>query len=326
MTTYRIKDWDEKFETHQGRKRLKGALPWVRVPTADGLTYRRLMREANGPAVYGCFIAMVRVAARLTPRGILFKDGRGMTAADLEDLTDIPQALMAEAIETLSSERIGWLLTDASQAVQRADSVIERADFCEQRAEKAIERAGSAQKSRNLRDRGEEKRGEEKRGEAARSITPQPDETDAADPSTDRVILTDRELVRPLAPYVRWQTNDPDRSADNLAELVGLIQDHGAQAILTAARNGCITGDGKLWPNEIAEHLPGATPKPAEPSPIISPETAQALAILDRLGYQAAHDLMGYPPGKVPNDAALRSLVTKNIGTAIELIRVGGGK
>lgn len=136
-------------------------------------------------------------------------------------------------------------------------------------------------------------------------------------------LLTDRELVRPLAPYVRWQTNDPERSADNLAELVGLIRDHGAQVIHTAARAGCIGGDGKLWPNEILDHLPKATVDSA-PGPVRSPEhdriLPDAIAIAERLGYAEVVKRLGFAPGAITSDRQLTMVLGANVGACEELI------
>jgi hypothetical protein len=144
------------------------------------------------------------------------------------------------------------------------------------------------------------------------------DETGGADPTSEKAAVTDRELVRPLAAYVRWQTNDAEKSADNLAELVGLIHDHGAPTILEAARQGTTKQDGKLWPNEIRDYLPkAAIPEPQErPTP---PEVTQAYGIIDRLGWKAVVGILGFP-ATVRGDQHLRSLLYGNPPACSELV------
>lgn len=129
---YRIKEWQRVFEGHQERKKLKGKMTWVRIPTAVTIAYRRLMRLPNGPMVYGCFVALVRVASQCEVRGTLARNGRGLTPGELEDLTDIPEEVMSEAMETLASERVGWLEPIPAQIDdQRGDLFNQRGDLPE---------------------------------------------------------------------------------------------------------------------------------------------------------------------------------------------------
>jgi len=94
--------------------------------------------------------------------------------------------------------------------------------------------------------------------------------------------LDDRSLIRPLAPWVRWRTNDPETTADNVAELAGLIRIHGAQVIMEAARKGHAGGE-KLWPNEITTHLPSAGAVASKGNP----RAARAAALVAKHGIEA---------------------------------------
>jgi len=90
---YRIRNWDEHFETSESRK--YKSLKWVAFPNKhDGMGYRKLMRADNGPAMYGAWCLIVQVASKCEPRGALVNDGHAMTAADIALKTDCPADLI----------------------------------------------------------------------------------------------------------------------------------------------------------------------------------------------------------------------------------------
>lgn len=332
MTTYRIKEFEafiKRDALRKGTKARRLRLPWMSVPTdLQKRAVQRIAMHPRGAEIYGAFILMASVSARATEKvdmGILADDeGRPYTPEDLEEITGFPADSFAIAIEVLASPRVGWLEPVGGEVAGNLPAETRKlpADSREVAGRKADVAGNLPARSRFLPADGT---GRDMTGQD-RTAAAQPDETGGIETPEEPPTLTDRELIRPLAAFVRWKTGDEEGTADNIAELAGLVREHGAQAIHEAARLGSMRGDGKLWPNEVVEYLPGAAPRPLQEPPVtVAPETAQALAILDRLGYQATHDLLGYLPGKVPNDAALRNLVTKNLGTAIELIRVGGG-
>lgn len=107
---YRIKDWKQRFETHESRKREE--MRWVAVPIKqDGKGRRRLVRHENGPALFGAWNALLQVAARCPDRGVLADDDGPLDAIDLQDITDIPAELFDDlfAVLTDPDKRIGWL-------------------------------------------------------------------------------------------------------------------------------------------------------------------------------------------------------------------------
>ncbi len=108
---YRIRDWNELFETSQSRK--YKALSWVSIPNQhDGKGYRRLMRMPNGPALYGAWIAIVTVASKCRERGVLADESGPLTAEDISIKTDFPEDLIEDAFRVLSGDSIGWLMVD----------------------------------------------------------------------------------------------------------------------------------------------------------------------------------------------------------------------
>jgi len=105
---YRIKDWNERFETAQSR-RCK-VLNWVAIPNShDGAGYRRLMARDDATAIYGIWVLIVQVASKCSPRGTLANGSNPLTAIDLHFKTGAPEKDFETAFEVLSSPEIGWL-------------------------------------------------------------------------------------------------------------------------------------------------------------------------------------------------------------------------
>lgn len=197
---YRIKDWDRCFESNQERKRVKGKLAWVRITTESGLAYKRLMRRPDGAALYGCWVALVRVAATQHVRGALAReDGTPLNADDLEVLTDIPAAQMAGAMEVLSSQDIGWLIKD--ECADGAQEV--RRQCADLRGICALE----------------ERRGEEKRGEGEGDAS-----GDAPPPalSLEEGVKANRSKVK--KELIRWGL---PATAETVAEWAAALQGRG---------------------------------------------------------------------------------------------------
>ena len=109
MTTYRIRGWDEHYETSESRK-VKGPLKWVAMPTKhDGKTFRRVMRHDPSGALYGAWCLIVQVAAKCHVRGTL-ADGDGpLTPRDIADKTDLSADVVQQALAVFSSAPIRWL-------------------------------------------------------------------------------------------------------------------------------------------------------------------------------------------------------------------------
>lgn len=111
-TLYRIRDWDEHYETTESNRRA-GPLRWVLVPTKhDGKGYRRVVRD--DPAVFGCWVAILQLAAKRPKgrRGVLADEDGPLTAEDIADATGMPVDLVRRSLEVLSSERVGWLIAE----------------------------------------------------------------------------------------------------------------------------------------------------------------------------------------------------------------------
>lgn len=109
---YRIRAWDQNFETNRTRE-LK-LLRWVPVPNKhDGDGYTMLVDHPNGAAHFGIWNALLQVASKCEPRGTLARqDPTGAvvphTPQSLARLTRLPEGEIAAALERLVSP-IGWI-------------------------------------------------------------------------------------------------------------------------------------------------------------------------------------------------------------------------
>ena len=108
MKAYRIKDWDEHYETSESKK-IKN-LRWVAVPVKhSGKSFRRIMAMKNGSDIFSCFILIIQVAALMPQRGLLVDRDGPLTPEDLYFKTGMPEAKFKMAMEALSSKKIGWM-------------------------------------------------------------------------------------------------------------------------------------------------------------------------------------------------------------------------
>lgn len=108
MSTYRVKDWEKHFEKAESR-RCKNML-WVPIPTKhDGSGFRRVANYHRAGDLFAAWILIVETAAKMPTRGLLFKDGKALTAKDLHFRTGFPEEIFHLALDKLVEPDIGWL-------------------------------------------------------------------------------------------------------------------------------------------------------------------------------------------------------------------------
>jgi hypothetical protein len=109
MTLYRIKSWDTHYENNRTRDIVD--LKWIPIPiklSGDGYTY--LVDRADGPAVFGAFIATAELAGTCSPRGTLIRsNGQPHTAESISRITRMPKSLVTKMLEICTSEEVQWL-------------------------------------------------------------------------------------------------------------------------------------------------------------------------------------------------------------------------
>lgn len=108
---YVVRNWDQYFEIAESKQR--HSLRWLATPTKhDGLGYRRMMKERDGPALFGAWNAIIQVAAKSGPlgvRGRLERDGRALDGETIALMTGFPVNVMNRALSFFSDPKQGWL-------------------------------------------------------------------------------------------------------------------------------------------------------------------------------------------------------------------------
>lgn len=106
---YRIRDWNDTYETPESRK-LKNTR-FVPVPNKhDGKGFRRIQLLPEKVELFCAWNLIVQVASKCPERGVL-RDRDGLiTPADLALKTGFPEAIFAQAYEFFSSGgKLAWL-------------------------------------------------------------------------------------------------------------------------------------------------------------------------------------------------------------------------
>ena len=108
MRALNIVDWKRHFETSES-ERIK-TLAWVAIPNSmDGRGYLRLTKHKNVISTLAGWYAIVQIGSKMPHRGLLAKVDGPLTAADLSDISRLPEDMFTRAIEVLLTPDIGWL-------------------------------------------------------------------------------------------------------------------------------------------------------------------------------------------------------------------------
>lgn len=116
MILYKIRGWNDLFENNRTRDLAK--MQWVPIPNKqDGDGYTELLAEKDGPALFGAWIALVQVASKCIPRGILIREsGEPHTPISLSRITRFPNALLVRALPILLHVR--WIESEPYEIPQ----------------------------------------------------------------------------------------------------------------------------------------------------------------------------------------------------------------
>jgi len=111
MDVLAVSRWSEVFETAESRRHR--SLLWISVPVSFNSTgLQRLLDEFDGikaAALYGCWNALLKVAATAPTRGVLAgQKGEAYTPGRLARLSGFPQEIFEELIQWCL--RSGWLV------------------------------------------------------------------------------------------------------------------------------------------------------------------------------------------------------------------------
>lgn len=109
---YRIRDWEELYEPVGLRLAPRDAMKWIAVPTKqDGAGYCQLVTQKHGAAFFGAWIAMVQIAGKCFPRGVLIRqNGRPHDHLSLSLQSKLPSVLFERVLPYFVDE-LCWLET-----------------------------------------------------------------------------------------------------------------------------------------------------------------------------------------------------------------------
>ncbi len=107
MILYVIKDWNKLYENNRTRELKK--LDWLPLPNKqDGDGYTELVSSRDGASIFGCWIAMLQIASKCTPRGSLIRaTGEPHTSQSLERMSRLPARLFSMSFPILVA--IKWV-------------------------------------------------------------------------------------------------------------------------------------------------------------------------------------------------------------------------
>lgn len=108
---YIVRDWGDHFEIAESLARK--SLRWLATPTKhDGIGYRRMMAQRDGPALFGAWNAIIQTAAKAGKKGVrgrLERDGNPLDAESIALMTSFPVHVIERALTFFSDPKQGWL-------------------------------------------------------------------------------------------------------------------------------------------------------------------------------------------------------------------------
>lgn len=108
LKLYAIQGWEKTFEN--SRSRSVEHARWVPIPNKhDGETYSRLMQDDNAAQIFACWVLLLQVASKCTPRGTLIKgDGKPHTVTSLSLKCRAPISWFQVGLDYLE-QQTDWL-------------------------------------------------------------------------------------------------------------------------------------------------------------------------------------------------------------------------
>ena len=125
--SWRVERWAELYEVAYSRK-LK-QLSWVALPVdLSSRGYLKLVRQPDGFALFGCWIAMIELAASMPERGLFVgRSGRAFDADDIADAIRAEQPLVIATIQATTA--VGWLAESDTVLADGSSGVVESSRY-----------------------------------------------------------------------------------------------------------------------------------------------------------------------------------------------------
>jgi hypothetical protein len=153
----RVRNWNDLYENNRSRELAKTS--WFPAPNdLSSDAFVELVAHEDGASHFGAWMAMLMVASRTSPRGLLVRDdGRAHTARSLARMTRLPESLISAVIER--TLEIGLL--------ENIDNKPVRVKNLPSQADAGISQA-SAEECRRTERNGTEPNGSELKGKEAK--------------------------------------------------------------------------------------------------------------------------------------------------------------
>lgn len=110
MVVYSVTDWADHFENNRTRELLH--LEWLPLPNKmDGDGYTELVDHPDGTAHFGAWCALLEIASKCDPRGVLMREhSKPYDAQSLARVSRLSRAVFEAVIPRLI--KIGWLTAE----------------------------------------------------------------------------------------------------------------------------------------------------------------------------------------------------------------------
>jgi len=158
----RVRDWDRLYENNRSRE--LGRTAWLPAPNDLGADwYAELVAHDDGAAHLGVWQALLMVASKAAPRGVLVRgDGQAHTAKSLALMTRLPEQLVQAAIERLL--KIGLLEIGGNKRRKKSElgshpPASESHPGAAKPQEGAVERKGTEHHHQEKKRKGKEQEG-----------------------------------------------------------------------------------------------------------------------------------------------------------------------
>ena len=154
-TLYKIRNWESIYENNRTRE--MKLMQWLPLPIKlSGSGYSYMMTQKDGPAIFGCFVAMLELAGRCEPRGTLLR-GAGIphSPRTIAAVIRHPEKLVERTLLICTSEMCDWVVAE----------FIENSQENKQPAEIPQEGAGKVRYSRGQDITGQDITGHNRRGQ-----------------------------------------------------------------------------------------------------------------------------------------------------------------
>jgi len=83
----------------------------------DSKQFRKLAKKPYGMEVFGVWVLLLELAAKMPERGVLKDKDGDLSIEDMELITGFPSKSFEKAIKILCSDEIGWITDDTQQSL-----------------------------------------------------------------------------------------------------------------------------------------------------------------------------------------------------------------